>query len=149
MVGAPGSSARHEDQSRLLQQLLQRLDHGGGVVAVDEAVVEGRRQVHHQSYRNLAVDDDGTKRRRAMDGDAVALTAHSDPASIPWGDMGVDVVVEATGVFRTREPDGSMKEHRMRAGDAICFLSHKHHNVTPLLKGRRHSLVVELWKGKL
>jgi len=53
------------------------------------------------------------------------------------------------GVFRTREPDGSMKEHRMRAGDAICFLSHKHHNVTPLLKGRRHSLVVELWKGKL
>jgi len=34
----------------------------------------------------------------------IALTARSDPAEIPWRGLGVDVVVEATGVFRTREP---------------------------------------------
>ena len=37
------------------------------------------------------------------------------------------------GVFRTHEPDGSMKEHPLSRGDVICFVSHKLHNVTPLL----------------
>ncbi len=39
-----------------------------------------------------------------VDGKAVAMTAYRDPAQIPWGEMGVDVVVESTGVFRHREP---------------------------------------------
>ena len=33
----------------------------------------------------------------------VTLLSGSDPAQLPWGDMGVDVVVEATGVFRQKE----------------------------------------------
>ena len=33
----------------------------------------------------------------------VTLLSGSDPAQLPWGDMGVDVVVEATGVFRNKE----------------------------------------------
>ena len=37
------------------------------------------------------------------------------------------------GVCRTHEPDGSMKEHPLSRGDVICFVSHKLHNVTPLL----------------
>ena len=36
--------------------------------------------------------------------DRVALTAHPDPAEIPWKELGADIVVEATGVFRTRAP---------------------------------------------
>jgi glyceraldehyde 3-phosphate dehydrogenase len=36
-------------------------------------------------------------------GRQVEMTAERDPAEIPWGDLGVDVVVESTGVFRTRE----------------------------------------------
>lgn len=40
-----------------------------------------------------------------IDGDEkVLMTAEPDPGKIPWGDMGVDVVIEATGVFRTRAP---------------------------------------------
>ncbi len=31
------------------------------------------------------------------------LVSERDPAALPWGDMGIDVVVEATGAFRTRE----------------------------------------------
>ncbi len=34
----------------------------------------------------------------------VAMTAERDPAELPWKKLGVDVVVESTGVFRTREP---------------------------------------------
>ncbi len=33
----------------------------------------------------------------------VTLLSGSDPAQLPWDDMGVDVVVEATGVFRQKE----------------------------------------------
>ena len=33
----------------------------------------------------------------------VRLLTERDPAALPWGEMGVDVVIEATGVFRTRE----------------------------------------------
>ncbi|MCL6610683.1 MAG: type I glyceraldehyde-3-phosphate dehydrogenase [Peptococcaceae bacterium] len=33
----------------------------------------------------------------------VTVTAHSDPAAIPWSDLGVEVVVEATGRFTDRD----------------------------------------------
>jgi predicted 2-oxoglutarate/Fe(II)-dependent dioxygenase YbiX len=51
------------------------------------------------------------------------------------------------GVFRTLEADGTHLEHPMKRGDAICFVSHKYHNVTPVTRGSRTSLVIELWQG--
>ncbi|MCK4754459.1 MAG: type I glyceraldehyde-3-phosphate dehydrogenase, partial [Calditrichia bacterium] len=33
----------------------------------------------------------------------VKVIAEKDPAKLPWNDIGVDIVVEATGVFRKRE----------------------------------------------
>lgn len=36
-------------------------------------------------------------------GQKVAMTAERDPAAIPWGDLGADIVVESTGAFRSRE----------------------------------------------
>ncbi|HEU5161019.1 MAG TPA: type I glyceraldehyde-3-phosphate dehydrogenase [Streptosporangiaceae bacterium] len=38
-----------------------------------------------------------------VDGRTIAVTAHRDPAAIPWHDVGADVVIEATGKFRARE----------------------------------------------
>jgi glyceraldehyde 3-phosphate dehydrogenase len=38
-----------------------------------------------------------------VNGDKIAMTAERDPARIPWGDLGVRVVIESTGVFRHRE----------------------------------------------
>ena len=40
------------------------------------------------------------------------VTAERDPAALPWKELGVDVVVEATGIFRTRE---SLTQH-LKAG---------------------------------
>jgi glyceraldehyde 3-phosphate dehydrogenase len=39
-----------------------------------------------------------------IDDEKVVMTEHRDPAQIPWHDLGVDVVIESTGVFRERAP---------------------------------------------
>lgn len=38
-----------------------------------------------------------------VDGHKIAMTAERDPAQIPWGKLGVDIVVESTGVFTKKE----------------------------------------------
>ena len=38
-----------------------------------------------------------------VDGRRVRMTEENDPAKLPWGELGVDVVVESTGVLLTRE----------------------------------------------
>lgn len=38
-----------------------------------------------------------------VDGKRIRVYAEKDPAMLPWGQMGIDVVVEATGVFRSRD----------------------------------------------
>ena len=37
-----------------------------------------------------------------IDDQPVQVSALKDPAALPWGDLGVDIVVEGTGVFRKR-----------------------------------------------
>ena len=51
------------------------------------------------------------------------------------------------GAFRTFEEDGTHKTHGLEKGDAVCFVSHKYHNVTRVERGVRNSLVIELWQG--
>ena len=38
-----------------------------------------------------------------VDGRKILMTAEKDPAQIPWGKLGVEIVVESTGVILTRE----------------------------------------------
>ena len=38
-----------------------------------------------------------------VDGQTVKVTAERDPANLPWGKLGVDVVVESTGLFTARD----------------------------------------------
>ncbi|MEU4683927.1 type I glyceraldehyde-3-phosphate dehydrogenase [Streptomyces xinghaiensis] len=44
--------------------------------------------------------DDGSI---TVDGRRIAVTAERDPAELAWAEHGVDIVIEATGRFRTRE----------------------------------------------
>ena len=37
-----------------------------------------------------------------VNGDRIACYAERDPAELPWGDLGIDVVLECTGIFRTK-----------------------------------------------
>lgn len=38
--------------------------------------------------------------------DTIAILANRDPAELPWGELGVDIVVESTGFFTTAEDAG-------------------------------------------
>src|SRR5687768_14308483 len=38
-----------------------------------------------------------------VDGDELKVFAERDPASLPWGDIGAEVVIESTGLFTDRE----------------------------------------------
>jgi glyceraldehyde 3-phosphate dehydrogenase len=37
-----------------------------------------------------------------IDGDRIKVLAEKDPSKLPWGDLGVDIVVESTGIFTDR-----------------------------------------------
>ena len=61
--------------------------------------------------------------RSIVNGNEVKVLAERDPAALPWGDLGVDVVIESTGFFTKRADaakhlDGRRQEgHHLRAGD--------------------------------
>ena len=57
-----------------------------------------------------------------IDGREVKATAERDPARLPWGDLGVDVVIESTGLLpqarggREAPRRGREEGHHLRAG---------------------------------
>ncbi|HEX8204657.1 MAG TPA: type I glyceraldehyde-3-phosphate dehydrogenase [Solirubrobacteraceae bacterium] len=48
---------------------------------------------------SVEVTGDGLR----VDGDDLKVLAETDPGKLPWGDLGVDVVIESTGRFTDRE----------------------------------------------
>jgi glyceraldehyde 3-phosphate dehydrogenase len=50
------------------------------------------------------VDSDGSD--LIVDGKKYPIMAERDPADLPWGKLGADIVVESTGLFRDRESAG-------------------------------------------
>ncbi len=53
--------------------------------------------VHGRAYDSVEVTDDGF----VADGHAVKVFSEREPANLPWGELGVEVVVESTGIFKT------------------------------------------------
>jgi glyceraldehyde 3-phosphate dehydrogenase len=47
----------------------------------------------------VSVSGDGI----TVDGEEIRILAERDPKALPWGDLGVDVVVESTGIFTDRD----------------------------------------------
>lgn len=41
--------------------------------------------------------------RMTVDGDAIQMFSERDPAKLPWGELGVDVVYECTGIFTSKD----------------------------------------------
>lgn len=54
----------------------------------------------HGKYEGSVEVKDGAL---IIDGDEVKALSERDPAKLPWGELGVDIVVESTGVFRDKE----------------------------------------------
>lgn len=58
--------------------------------------------IHGRFDGDVEYDDDNL----IVDGKAIRALAERNPADLPWGDLGVDIVVESTGIFTARGGDG-------------------------------------------
>src|SRR2546425_8864834 len=58
---------------------------------------------HGRFNGTVAVDGDAM----VINGDKIKVLAQRNPAELPWGAMGVDVVLECTGLFTTKEKAGA------------------------------------------
>jgi glyceraldehyde 3-phosphate dehydrogenase len=54
--------------------------------------------VHGRYPETVEADGDNI----VVGGKSIPVTAEKDPAKLPWGDLGVDVAIESTGVFRAK-----------------------------------------------
>ncbi|MBO1330249.1 type I glyceraldehyde-3-phosphate dehydrogenase [Streptomyces sp. VRA16 Mangrove soil] len=66
-------------------------------------------------HRTVTYDDTSL----SVDGHRIAVTAERDPAALAWDTYGVDVVIESTGRFRTREEAGA----HLKSGPRKVLLS--------------------------
>ena len=81
-----------------------------------------------------------------VDGDVIRVLAERDPAKIPWGDLGVEIVIESTGVFR----EGSLAAAHIKAGAKKVLISApaKNEDITVVLgvnedsyDGQNHDII--------
>jgi glyceraldehyde 3-phosphate dehydrogenase len=59
--------------------------------------------VHGKFAGTVQVEGDSM----VVNGDRIKVLAQRNPAELPWGSMGVDVVMECTGLFTTKEKAGA------------------------------------------
>jgi len=58
----------------------------------------------HGKFPGTVVVDDGDL---VINGDRIKVFAERDPSKLPWAELGVDLVMECTGFFRSRETAGA------------------------------------------
>jgi glyceraldehyde 3-phosphate dehydrogenase len=63
-----------------------------------------------------------------VDGDEIKALAEANPANLPWGDLGVDIVVESTGRFTSR--DGASQHITAGAKKVIISAPAKGEDIT-------------------
>jgi glyceraldehyde 3-phosphate dehydrogenase len=80
--------------------------------------------VHGRFKGDVAVDGSTL----VVNGRKIRLTALKDPAELKWGDLGVDVVVESTGLFLTKET----AEKHLAAGAKKVIMSAPSKDDTPM-----------------
>jgi glyceraldehyde 3-phosphate dehydrogenase len=80
---------------------------------------------------NLQADVKATSDGITVDGDEFKVLSVKDPAQLPWKDLGVDVVFEATGLFTDR--DGAAKHLSAGAKKVIITAPAKKPDVTLVL----------------
>ncbi|MGD2069247.1 MAG: type I glyceraldehyde-3-phosphate dehydrogenase [Gemmatimonadota bacterium] len=83
--------------------------------------------VHGPYPGEVRVTTDGIE----VDGDEIRVLSERDPGALPWSDLGVDIVIESTGLFRTR--DKAAKHLEAGARKVIISAPAKNEDVTVVL----------------
>jgi glyceraldehyde 3-phosphate dehydrogenase len=83
--------------------------------------------VHGRYDGTVEVDSAGL----VVDGDAIRVFSERDPSALPWADLGVDVVVESTGIFRDRP--GASKHLEAGAKKVVISAPAKDEDITVVL----------------
>jgi glyceraldehyde 3-phosphate dehydrogenase len=118
----------------VLRTLLQRHKTDLSVVAVND-MADVKTNAHlfrydstYGVYPGTVETGDGIMK---VDGRAIAVLNQKDPARLPWKDLGVDIVIEATGVFT----DGAQVRAHLEAGakKAIITAPATHEDMTVVL----------------
>ena len=58
---------------------------------------------HDSTYGAYPGTVDHTENSLIIDGREIKVLKERDPATLPWGDLGVDIVLESTGIFTTAD----------------------------------------------
>ena len=61
---------------------------------------------YDSNHRRYSKDVQFTDDHLVVDGKKISATSERDPFKLPWKDLGVDVVIESTGIFTNREKEG-------------------------------------------
>ncbi len=83
--------------------------------------------VHGRYPGSVAVSEGGL----IVDGDEIRVFSERDPAALPWADLGVDVVIESTGIFRDHA--GASKHIQAGARKVIISAPGKNEDITVVL----------------
>jgi glyceraldehyde 3-phosphate dehydrogenase len=92
------------------------------VVAVNDLVPTEMNALlfkHDSTYGAYPGTVEHTEDTLVVDGRAIAVLQERDPAALPWADLGVDVVVESTGLFT----DASKARAHLEAGARKVIIS--------------------------
>ncbi|MEO8634513.1 MAG: type I glyceraldehyde-3-phosphate dehydrogenase [Gemmatimonadales bacterium] len=100
-------------------------------VAVND-LTDTKTLAHLLKYDSVHGRFDGTVEAKAdaivVNGDSIKVFAMKDPATLPWKDLGVDIVLESTGIFTDR--DKAAKHLEAGAKTVIISAPGKNEDIT-------------------
>jgi glyceraldehyde 3-phosphate dehydrogenase len=112
------------------------LDSGADIeiVAVND-LTDNPTLAHLLKYDSILGRLDGevssTDEEISIDGKAIKAFAERDPSALPWGDLGVDVVIESTGIFT--DAAGAQKHIDAGATKVIISAPAKNEDITVVM----------------
>ncbi|MFV0542362.1 MAG: type I glyceraldehyde-3-phosphate dehydrogenase [Marinicella pacifica] len=90
----------------ILRALYELKQHDIKVVAIND-LGDARAMVHltrhDTAHGRFHADVDLKDDKMVVNGDEIQLCHEKDPTQLPWHELGVDVVMECTGIFRARD----------------------------------------------
>jgi len=112
--------------SRAVARIIMQRDGELELVAIND-LSDAKSLAHLFKYDTVMGKWGGTVEAKddelVINGKSVKVLAVRNPAELPWKDMGVKVVMESTGIFRTAEsPKGGYADH-IKAGASKVMLS--------------------------